>query len=168
MRWTRCQQPYLEVTVPVGDRPGDRRRGRCELQLLDTGLPLWPGVVGMSWNALLEKQLAIGLGGDDLDRSPQVIAVGVVAMMMRMNDSGDGLACRTQHRSAQLLGVDRRSQAVDQHAVVGADDQSGIGQAGIIDTRTALADEGIDVRGDLPKLRSPVGNPVRTLGDIRR
>ena len=149
---------HVNVAISVGDAPGERCGRRRELQLAHGRLPFGPVVVRVRGNTVGDRRGTRVLAGHDFRRQEEAVAVGVVAMVVRVDHAAERLARGRHGRRLERLGVHWRTERVDGEQAVGAGNHPGIAQARVVEPWAAGLRIRIDVRRQTPHLGRPGGD----------
>jgi hypothetical protein len=97
----------------------------------------------------------------DFERGEKAVAVGVIAVMMRVDDPREGLAGRGLRGGFERFGVNRRTESVDGQESVRTCYDACVAQARVVDARPARLRVGVDVRCQAAQFGRPGRNPRR-------
>ena len=92
---------------------------------------------------------------DDLRTLEILVAVDVIAVVMRDHHVADGPVGHLSDSGDERAGVHRRRERVDDQDALIADDETRVGDAGVVPAGPAGLNERVDVRRDFLDLRLP-------------
>jgi hypothetical protein len=149
------------VSVVVDHFPFDRRRRRDHLPVFG---PVGPAITLIPFRGRgrdrLENFVPAVWMADDFNRRKKLIAIHVIAVMVRVDQATEGLVAGClAGRGEKGLGMERRSVRVDGQQVVFADDEAAVRDALVCLAWTAALDVREHVGSELPEL----GFPARDL-----
>ena len=118
----------------------------------------------MRGNAVVDRGLTGVVARHDLGRREETVPVGVVPMVVRVDDAAERFPGGGFGGGLEGLGVDRRAQRVDGQETGGPGNHAGVAQARVVHVRAA----GLRVRVDVGCEPAQFGGPGWDHGDCRR